>query len=204
MTRETADDSTHPTKRARGWYTRGYLPHYDDPDKLQFITWRLADSLPAPVLTRLHAELEALNPERDDREIEYRKRIEVLLDRGYGECWLRRHQCAQAVVDALMEYEGQTHLFHSWVVMPNHVHVLVELTGSVPLGQLVEDWKAVSAKAINRHLNRTGPVWQEDFFDRFIRDQYHYDNTVRYITLNPVKGGLVKNPGHYRWSSAHR
>jgi len=190
--------------RGRGWYSRGYLPHFDDPDKIQFITWRLIDSLPKQLVLKIENDLKNLNLDQTERERAYRKQIEALLDRNCGHCWLRYDACAEAVVRALFETDGFTHEVHSWVVMPNHVHVLVKFTGEVAMGDMVEVWKAASAKEINAYLRRSGSVWQEEYLDRYSRDQYHYDNTKRYIELNPVRGGLVSNPGKGKWSSALR
>ena len=57
-----------------GWYSRGYLPHFDSPDTIQHVTIHLADSLPKEVLDRLEAEIRLLPPNR--RDVERRKKIE--------------------------------------------------------------------------------------------------------------------------------
>lgn len=57
--------------------------------------------------------------------------------------------------------------------MPNHVHALVEILPGWPLGDFVHSWKSFTANEINRALQRTGHVWQAEYFDRFVRDQNH-------------------------------
>src|SRR5450830_806350 len=65
---------THSPETHRGWYSRGYLPHFDSPDVLQHITYRLADSLPRAVLEQMQAEVEALVQEDEKRKTEMRRR----------------------------------------------------------------------------------------------------------------------------------
>ena len=74
----------------KGWHSRGYLPHLDQPGLLQFITFRLSDSLPAAVLHRLAAET-------TDDEAERHRLIDGYLDAGQGACWLRRPEIATLV-----------------------------------------------------------------------------------------------------------
>jgi REP element-mobilizing transposase RayT len=68
----------------------------------------------------------------------------------------------------------------------------------------VRAWKSYSARRANEHLRRTGPFWSADFFDRFVRDQNHYERALNYIEYNPVKAGLVPEPMLWPWSSARR
>jgi REP element-mobilizing transposase RayT len=89
----------------------------------------------------------------------------------------------------------------AWVIMPNHVHVLVEIW-TTPMGKLVQAWKKISADFVNGRMGRRGQWWQEDYFDRYIRDEAHFQKAVRYIENNPVKAGLVKEPKAWAWSSA--
>jgi putative transposase len=85
--------------------------------------------------------------------------------------------------------------------MPNHLHVLVEMW-TTPLAKLVQSWKKLATKFVNDRLHRTGQWWQEDYFDRFMRDNAHFHKTVHYIEWNPAKAGLVKDPKEWAWSSA--
>ncbi len=85
--------------------------------------------------------------------------------------------------------------------MPNHVHVLVEVW-TTPLSILLKDWKGMCSHYVNRLLPRSGQWWQEDYFDRRIRDDAHFHKAVHYIENNPVKAGLVPDAKGWRWSSA--
>ncbi len=180
----------------RGWHSRGYLPHFDQPGTVQAVTFRLADSLPAEVVARLAALADS--PAR-------RKLREDWLDRARGACWLRRPEIAQLVEDALLHFDGERYRLGAWCVMPNHVHTLFEVT-TTPLGEIVKSWKGYTAREANRLLGREGAFWEEEYWDRFMRNERHFRDTVRYIENNPVKARLTQtsDPREWPWSSARR
>jgi REP element-mobilizing transposase RayT len=86
--------------------------------------------------------------------------------------------------------------------MPNHVHVLIKQMEGHRLCDIIHAWKSFTAKEANKRLGTAGLFWAPDYFDRYIRDQAHFDAVVRYIQENPVKAGLVAHAGECRWSSA--
>ena len=85
--------------------------------------------------------------------------------------------------------------------MPNHVHVLIE-PARMPLPDIVQGWKSVTARQANRLLRRQGAFWMRDYYDRYIRDARHLYLARRYIWLNPVTAGLCREPADWKWSSA--
>src|SRR6266536_1169572 len=84
--------------------------------------------------------------------------------------------------------------------MTNQVHLLVEIWHK-PMAELLQSWKGYTARRINRILGRRGKLWQDDYWDRYIRDETHYRKVVHYIESNPVKAGLAKSPEHWLFSS---
>lgn len=178
------------------WYSRGYIPHFDAPNIIQGITFRLADSLPAHVVEQLAAE------EIDDSA--RRARIEQYLNSGYGACYLKEPRIGRLVETALQHFDGERYQLIAWVVMPNHVHVLAEIFDGYSLPKIVHSWKSYMANEANQLLNRNGRFWFRDFFDRYIRDEPHFANAVHYIHDNPVKAGLVKRPEDWPFSSIHK
>jgi REP element-mobilizing transposase RayT len=175
---------------AKGWHSRGYLPHFDSQDTVQFVTFRLGDSLPAQIAAQLSI--------RDKPQ----SSTEEMLDRGLGACWLRRPEVARLVEEALLVFDGQRYRLLAWTIMPNHVHVLISIMPAVQLGQIVGSWKRFTAREANLLLRRTGSFWQVDYWDRFIRNDEHFDIVVNYIDLNPVKAGLTQEPQLWPWGSA--
>ena len=130
----------------RGWHQRGYLPHFDAPNVTQFVTFQLNDSF--PVTQR--AEFEAILKEPDDSV--KRKKLEAWLDRGHGGCWLRRRDVAELVEKILLEADGLNYRMQAWVVMPNHVHLVVDVW-EVPLVKLINGWKGKSSREANKLLD---------------------------------------------------
>ena len=179
----------------RGWRSRGYLPHFDVPGVRQMITYRLQDAMPA---SRRH-EWEALLALEDERE--KRIKIEAYLDSGCGECFLRQPKIAALVQANLLHFDGSRYRLLACVVMPNHVHALIE-TSQTPLAEILHGWKSYTGKAANRLLKRSGDFWQAEYFDRFIRDEEHFRKAAHYIENNPVRAGLVKSPDEWIFSSA--
>ena len=180
-------------------FHRTHLPHFEAGAVPQHICFRLADSLPRDLLLQWEEELQRLA--EHDRETERRRRIEAALDRGYGACWLRRPEVAALVRDALLHFDGTRYRLHEWVVMPNHVHVLATPLHGFSLSGIVHSWKSHTAKQANKVLKRRGGFWQPDYFDRFMRDEEHYQATVEYIHRNPVMAGLCESEEDWEWSS---
>jgi len=132
--------------------------------------------------------------------------IDRYLDRArHGPGWLRRDDIAQLVVDALQFGEQRLEQYqrHAWVVMPNHVHLL--LTPLVPASRLQKSLKGFTAREANKILGRTGePFWQRESYDHWARNEKEFQRIVTYIENNPVTAGLAARAEDYRWSSAYK
>jgi putative transposase len=173
-----------------GWHRPHRLPHFDSPEINQFVTFRLADSLPANAVNR-----DANNDMR-------RREIERELDGNHGSCWLRTPDIADLVERALLMFDGERYRLWAWCVMPNHVHCLFEAANGHRLGDIVKSWKAYTGTKANRILGRRGAFWQRDYFDRYMRNEEQMSRTIDYIERNPVQAGLCLHPADWRWSSA--
>src|SRR5882762_4945489 len=133
---------TPPSHRLAGRYTRGYLPHVRVEGRRYFVTFRLEGTLPQEVLADFQRERGELirKAEREGHQLSwadqkrlyelYSERIESYLDAGRGERWLKESRVAEIVASALRFFVNQRYALGAWVVMPNHVHVLVR-----PLGE---------------------------------------------------------------------
>jgi type I restriction enzyme R subunit len=112
------------------------------------------------------------------------------LDRGYGACPLRDPRAANVVAGALRHFDGDRYWLGDFVVMPNHVHVLVCLIGSTGLEPQCDSWKSYTAREISRLLGRRGRLWQAESFDHLVRSPEQFDYLRRYIAENPEKAHL--------------
>lgn len=176
------------------YYERN-LPHWHPDGRTIFITWRLYGSLPqlfVKSLEKLHAD-----PGKQflaaDRQLD---------KASMGPHWLRDPEIASHVRDSLLRgVELGHYTLHAYVVMPSHVHVLLDPV--VPLRRITGGIKGVSARDANASLGRVGkPFWQDESFDHWIRNGAQFERVRNYIEQNPVKAGLASSPEDWRWSSA--
>ena len=98
----------------------------------------------------------------------------------------------------LHKFDGQRYELGAYVIMPNHVHALVRpLDDHVnALERILHSWKRYAARQINIQMSRSGPLWQEESFDRIVRDEEHLYRCIRYIGSNGLKARLP--PGSFR------
>lgn len=191
-------------KSEQGWYSRGYLPHFDGGETAQFITARLFDSVPQELLAKWREQLkeESAIKNNFDADSAFRQRIEMYLDQGYGSCFLGIDAVAEIVQNALLFHDGQKYRLHSWVIMPNHIHCLLTPNKEFSLPEITHSIKSFTAKEANKILNRQGIFWQREAFDRYIRNIKHFINVIKYIEENPVKAKLCVEREDWRFSSA--
>lgn len=182
------------------WSSRGYLPHFDAADIWQAITYRLADSMPRQVIARMEAGLVGI-PD-DGRGAQRRKRIEAWINAGHGSCILGRADVAALILETRRRFAGERYDLSAWVIMPNHVHVLIRVNPGWPLSRIVASWKSYTSKRIMAMTGLPAPIWWPDYWDRYIRSDEHWLGTQRYIEGNPVAAGLVREAAAWRWSSA--
>lgn len=187
---------------------RRKLPHWVQDGATYFITFRLADSLPREKLDELERmreqwEREHPSPNEEDWQQFHREsmqRVDEWLDAGSGECWLRDPACASIVTRAMHHFDNERYFLSSYCVMPNHVHLSVRpLAGHEPSGVL-KSWKGFTATTINKHLARSGAVWEPESYDTIVRDVEHLWKVLRYIGRNPAKAGIPEDKW-MRWVS---
>jgi REP element-mobilizing transposase RayT len=180
--------------RPRGWRSRGRLPHADFAGMTQAITFRLADALPMAVLSQWEQSAEYLaEPIPARRRAFLQARVQQWLDGGAGSCVLGRDGVWQKLAEELQRHDEIRYRLDAFVIMPNHVHVLIGMKG-MSLGPILKTWKGASARTINQMLGRDGQLWAREYFDRFIRDERHFLNALAYLVRNPVVAGLVAQP----------
>ena len=135
----------------------------------------------------------------------YAERVDKYLDAGHGDCWLRREEVATLIATALHFFLGERYSLHAWVVMPNHVHVVVRPSPPWTLSQILKSWKNYTALEANRLLGRTGRrFWQSESYDHWCRDEEDRTHCSRYTVFNPVSAKLCARPEDWPWSSAWR
>lgn len=177
----------------------GNLPHWRQDGRMYFVTFRLADSLPAGKLKELQVEKDIWlreNPEpstgsdehalwQDGYKRRFQDRVDEWLDAGHGGCILSDAATRAVVEDALRHFDGEQYRIDSFVVMPNHVHVLVAPLKEHLLSEIVKAWKSVSARKIMEQTGADAPVWQKEYFDHIVRSPESLGKFRSYICTNP-------------------
>ncbi|MDP2969966.1 MAG: transposase [Deltaproteobacteria bacterium] len=142
--------------------SRRNLPHWQEPNRIYFLTWRCRRG-------------QILDPE--ERTI---------------------------TLESLRYWDGYKWTLYAAVIMPDHVHALAQPLvkredGTYDLGEILHSVKSFSAHKINRQRGAKKSVWQDERFDRIVRDEMEFNEKWQYIRNNPVKNGLSKRPEDYPW-----
>jgi REP element-mobilizing transposase RayT len=170
---------------------------------LFFVTWRLFGSLP---LQKRTARNGCAKGDRDREETPGERfvRLDGLLDRTVaGPHWLRIPSVADRVTALIRKGDRELGYFslHAFVIMPNHVHLLI--APKIDLPRIMNGLKGATARAGNAILKRTGKhFWQDESFDRWVRSEKEFGRIQAYIENNPVAAGLVARAEEWPWSSA--
>jgi putative transposase len=186
------------------------LPHWRQAGAAYFVTFRLGDALPAAAVRELDERRDAwlkargvfdpkdarsqLSPR--DRFL-YRKYInrlgEEAADASHGACHLKQPAVASLVAGYFRKHDGDAYHLGDFVLMPNHVHVLL-VPAAEELETTLKRLKGATAVACNRLLARQGPFWQPDSFDHIVRNLEQLSAYREYIAMNPVKARIQLCP----------
>ena len=180
-------------------FYRRNLPHWHPEDTPIFLTWRLYTSLPAIKQTRTAKCVGAI-------KISPGRRFQILdavLDKATtGPLWLNNPLVAAHIIQTLHKGEAtlNQHALHSFVVMPNHVHILI--SPRLPLSRITNGVKGVTSRYARSILAlQQKHFWQDESFDHWVRSPEQFDTIRAYIENNPVKAGLAAHPEDWPWSS---
>ena len=187
------DSGTLPVSPIKDWHRRFHsVPHREN-KALQSITFRLYDSLPKEVIEEIKLKLDIKKDDPACNSMQYqrlRQKIAEYEDAGYGQCFLRDERIAAIMQDTLKHFDGERYQLLCWCIMPNHVHVLIEVNEGWSLSKIMHGWRSYTANEANRILGRTGKFWMEEYYDRYIRNDNHLQKTINYILNNPANAGL--------------
>ena len=215
------DSSRHQKTEAADHFYRRRLPHWQPLSATFFVTFRLANSLPVHVLQQLKKDRErrrqaVLRSNRSERE--KRKELYNLekayfghFDKWLDRCvesspsWLARPDVARIVADAIQQLCRQSCGLLAYCVMPNHVHLAIELTehsndqesrapfAAYPLSRVLKRIKGRTAREANQLLHRQGGFWHHESYDHVVRDGRELERIIWYLINNPVKAGLAQD-----------
>ena len=131
---------------------------------------------------------------------------------GYMVTWRLRQELSpltgperQLVCEVLNHFDSERYRLGAYVVMDDHVHVIAQPSADWSLSSILHSWKSYSANRLQRFHGRSGSVWQDESYDRVLRDARDLEEKSRYILANPMRRwpGTVDYP-HMGWGSLHR
>lgn len=107
------------------------------------------------------------------------------------------------ILEEIRRNHGRLYTAHSSILMPDHIHMLIEPCvkdeSVIPISRIMHQFKRVTAWRINRNLGFKGQFWQQEWYDRCIRNDREYAHVLSYMRMNPVRAGLVEDPTEWRW-----
>lgn len=181
-------------------YTRN-LPHWRQAGATYFVTFHLADALPANKRNDLAAmrrewELRYPPPRSEAVWREYARTtfrlVEQWIDAGDGACWFRRAEYAGELRRAILHFHEARYEVGSFVIMANHCHLVIRPFDGYELEELIGGMKSVTTNFVNRTEGSRGDLWQQESYDRIIRDAEHLWRVVQYIGANPRRAGIAR------------
>jgi len=203
-------------------YYRRHLPHYQPPGAIYHVVFRLAGSLPVKAIEELRQEREQaerlIEQTREEQErnrlfnehrwIQFEKFDQLLDTSSTGPLWLKQPEIAELVEEALHHRDGTAYDLLAYCIMPNHVHIVIELVGrnaiptynDKPLFRILQSLKRHTARKCNSLLKRRGAFWQDESYDHVIRDGAELGRTIWYVLKNAVKAGLVNSWEQWPWT----
>lgn len=211
-------------------FFRRNLPHWQPMGAIFFVTWRLAGVLPANIVQELEKERQRLqnlpkDPKYSEREwnLLNEKKIFAIwdkyLDKYINIQWLLDPRIAKIMQSAFYYYAGKRYSLYAYVIMPNHVHILLKpdeewckrleadkdkpKNKSGPLSVIMHSIRSYTANEANKILGLTGAFWQRETYDHWVRDNKEFERIIYYIEHNPVKAGLSDHPEVWQFSSAY-
>jgi REP element-mobilizing transposase RayT len=195
--------------RFREFYRRR-LPHIQIGGATYFVTFRLKNSLPKEVLQKLSQEFERIKKLPQSKlEVEQHhwfEKFDSYLDQVLcGEQHLTNPQIAGLVREAIHYRNTKVYDLISFCIMPNHVHLIFtplekETDKFYSLTEILHSLKRHTARQSNLFLKQSGPFWQDESYDRVIRDEAELERIIKYVLYNPVKANLVNEQKDWTWT----
>lgn len=180
-------------------------PHWKQPGKVHFVTWRMADGIPKARRDELLRDRAAWIAEHGTQDIStlsegpqrayyrlFQQRVQRWLDAGHGSCALLIPAARDIMRDTLVKFHNERYRLGTFAIAGNHVHVLVVPFPGYDLSELTHSWKSYTAKVINRLVGRTGKFWKTESFDHLVRSWKHLQKYERYIRRHTEQGGYVE------------
>ena len=179
------------------------LPHLYYNDGIYFVTYRLKGSISPGELEKFQIIIRETKGENSDVKI-FNKYDALIENKNNKIDYLRKSEIAEICKHSLHFPDGKDYTLICYCIMPNHSHVVFELINrNKSVGGIMGAIKRNSAKEANKVLNRSGPFWQAESFDRLVRDDKELYFVIKYVLLNPVNAGLATDWNEWKYTYCH-
>jgi putative transposase len=178
-----------------------HLPHWRRAGATYFVTFRLADALPQAklhYLKRLREEWERKHPvpcsreEQEELARQLFRQEEEWLDAGFGSCIFQDSTIAFILANAIKHFHGQRYFVSCYAIMPSHCHLIMRPHDDWKLESILRGIKGVVAREVNARIGNFGALWQQESYDRIVRDEEHLWQVIQYIGRNPAKAAIPR------------
>ncbi len=184
-------------------FHRRNLPHLHSDDGIYFVTFRLANTIP-------HAMLDKIKCNKPDWNFEeYKKAFlkydSLLNNNEAGVSYLSQKEISDTCKMTLHYPDGKDYKLICYCIMPNHIHFVFELLpGNKGLSKIMQSVKGISSRECNLILQRDGKFWQDESYDRLLRNEVELYFVIKYVLINPVESGLVNNWQGWEYTYCHK
>lgn len=184
-----------------------HLPHWRQDGATYFVTFNLADALPANKQRELRAmrdewERKHPPPRTEETWLEYARTVfrqaERAMDAGFGKCWFQSRPYANELQRSLLHFHMERYELGCFVIMANHCHLTMRPFEGFDLEKELGAIKRTTSRFVNEAEGLTGQFWQEESYDRIIRDEEHLYRVVQYIGRNPQQANMPRSQWR-RW-----
>ncbi len=197
---------------------RRNLPHIQPIGGLLFVTYHVKGSIPHQQIEKWAADYECEKMQiqhsgKTDKETQlsllreqYFFKYDKYLEKQGEMHFIKDEKLAKVVANSLHFWDGKKLELICYCIMSNHVHATFQLyehdenEKPVYLDVILKSIKQFSATACNQLLERKGKFWQEESYDRLVRDSNELHNVIEYTLDNPIKAGLCQNRNDWKWS----
>ena len=178
----------------------GFDSKYNDKRDFYFVTMHLRDALPEHVREEWQSEQERLQGMVASGSLgeEERKQFGTLLeewfdkflDAGEGSALMLDDHLAKFVDEALRQYDAARYRLHAWVIMPNHIHAVIEPAEGYRMAEVLQLWRATIDKRIAGARGKEVSLWEPEFYSSRIRSQEDYERYVSATVNDPNDADL--------------
>ena len=177
------------------------LPHWEQGSVWYSVTFRLYDSLPQEKLKEYayqrdlwlkqnNNNIELKRPKKNEYYKLFSDMVDLWLNSGYGKCILKQYEISKILDDSIKYFNGDRYILDSWVIMPNHVHILFKPVNDYTAQNIVASWKSYTANTINRQIGSKGQLWAHESYDHIVRSVEEFLHIRNYIANNPQKADI--------------